>query len=145
MSDTPQHTEPERQTPRLVAVFRGTVTCRREAGRSPGLTLIGAAAAAPRESLILTLLGPAPDDLPATLAAASVLSLDGQCYRIVSPPREWLVWARAAYVHREVAADFYQAIPPHRVPVWKRLLWRLLLALAAGRAGRRILLAIRRR
>jgi len=33
-------------------------------------------------------------------------------YRIASPPREWVIAAAAVHLHREIAAQFYRAIPP---------------------------------
>ncbi len=131
-------------TQRPVAMFRGPVTCRREPGVCPGLTLIGAAADDPGETLILTFLGAAPEDLPRTLMAPSVVALDGQCYRIASPPQQWRVWARTVYVHRDVTAAFCHAVPPRSVPWTKRLFWRLVLLLAGDRVGRRVLRALRR-
>jgi hypothetical protein len=109
------------------------------------LTLIGAAAGCPAETLILTFLAPAPQDLPQTLSAPSVVELEGKCYRIASPPREWLLWAPAVYVHRDVGAAFYRAVPPRPVPLTKRILWWLVLALARRRTGRRVLMALRGR
>lgn len=135
----------ESPAPRLIAVFHGPVVCRREAGVHAGLTLIGAAADCPAETLILTFMGPAPEDLPERLSAPSVVELDGQCFRIASPPREWLLWAHTVYVHRDVGAAFYQAVPPRTVPLMKRVFWWLVLALARRRTGRRVLMALRGR
>jgi hypothetical protein len=128
---------------RLIAVFHGPVVCRREAGVRAGLTLVGAAADCPAETLILTFLAPAPEDLPGSLSAPSVVELDGQCYRIASPPREWLLWAPAVHVHRNVGATFYRAVPPRPVPPAKRIFWWLVLTLARRRTGQRLLRALR--
>lgn len=133
-------TDPPAQ--RLVAAFRGPVACRRDGGIRAGLTLIGASADGPAETLILTFMGPAPEDLPGTLSAPSVVALDGQCYRIASPPRDWLLCASAMYMHRDAGAAFYRAIPPRPVPLTKRVFWRLVLALARRPAGRRVLTAL---
>lgn len=130
---------------RLIAVFHGPVTCRREDGVRAGLTLIGAAADRPAETLIVTFTGPAPQDLPRTLPAPSVVGLDGQCYRIASPPREWLLWAPAVYIHRDVGTAFFSAVPPRPVPLKKRAFWWLVLTLARRRMGRRVLRALRGR
>ncbi len=131
-------------TERPVATFRGPVTCRRDPGVFPGWTLTGAAADDPGETLILTFLGAAPQDLPQTLTAPSVVALDGQSYLIASPPRQWRVCARTVHVHRDVTAAFYHAVPPRSVPWTRRLFWRLVLRLAGNRAGRRALRALRR-
>ena len=131
-------------TERPVAGFRGPVTCRRDPGVRPGLTLTGAAADDSGETLIVTFLGAAPQDLPRTLPAASVVALDGQSYRITSAPQQWPVCARTVHVHRDVTAAFYHAVPPRPVPWTRRLFWRLVLLLAGERAGRRVLRALRR-
>ena len=133
-------TDPETH---VVAAFQGPVTCRRDDGVSVGVTLVGAAADSPGETLILTLIGMAPKDLPGTLPAARVVALDGQRCRIESSPREWLLSVRAIYAHRDVGTAFYRAIPPRPVPLKKRLFWRLVLLLAGGRLGRRMLRALR--
>ena len=65
-------------------------------------------------------------------------------YRIASPPREWVIAAAAVHLHREIAAQFYRAIPPRTVPAPKRWMWRIVLALAATRAGLAVLRALRR-
>lgn len=135
----------EPRTDHLVAVFRGTVTCAGEAGPSPGLTLRGASAEAAGEELILTFVGAAPEDLPAVLEAVSVVSVDAGCYRIHSPPRQWLVWARALYVHRDMRAAFFEAVPARRVPFGKRLFWRVVLGLARWPACLRLLGRLRGR
>lgn len=108
------------------------------------MTLTGAAADDPGETLILTFLGAAPEDLPRTLAAPSVVALDEQSYRIASPPQQWRVCARTVHVHRDVTAAFYHVVPPRSVPRTRRVFWRLVLLLAGNRAGRRVLRALRR-
>lgn len=136
-------TDPETQ--RVVAAFQGPVTCQRENGVSAGMTLVGAAADSPGETLILTLVGTAPCELPGTLPAARVIALDGQRYRIESPPGEWPLSARSMYAHRDVGRTFYRAVSPRPVPWKKRLFLRLVLLLAGGRLGRRMLRALRGR
>ena len=135
---------PETRADRLIAVFRGTVICVRETGVSPGFTLRGVSATNAQESLIVTFLGDAPEDLPRRLAAPSVQAVDTRCYRIESPPRQWLIWARALHVHRDVRAGFFRAVPPRAVPLRKRLFWTGVLAMARSRAGLRLLRALRR-
>lgn len=95
--------------------------------------------------LIVTLTTPAVPDVPESLAAASISALDGQHYRIASGSRDWIVTATTLHVHRDIGDAFYRAIPPRAVPLGKRLFWRIALALAGTRAGKRLLLSIRRR
>jgi len=135
---------PETGADRLIAVFRGPATCGRETGVSPGFTLRGVSARNAQDSLIVTFLGNAPEDLPRRLTAPSVQAVGSQCYRIASPPRQWLIWARALHVHRDVRGGFFRAIPPRVVPLRKRLFWASVLAMARSRAGLRLLRALRR-
>jgi hypothetical protein len=48
------------------------------------------------------------------------------------------------HLHRDLAAQFYRAIPPRPAPWAKRVFWRLVLGLAASRAGLALLRALRR-
>jgi hypothetical protein len=129
--------------PERLASFRGEVHCER-AQRVPGLTLAGNTHEAPAELSALAFSGSAPPDLPATLADALVEHLGGTQYRISAGSRSWLISASAVHLHREIAAQFYAAIPPRRAPWAKRVFWRAVLALAASRAGLTLLKALRR-
>jgi hypothetical protein len=129
--------------PELLASFRGPVSCRTAAG-VPGLTLSGDTAEAPGEPTALAFSAAAPAQFPDRLENARVERLGPGRYRISSPPREWLIDAPAVHVHREIAAQFYRAIPPRPAPRWKRFLWRVVLALAASRTGLALLRALRR-
>ena len=124
--------------------FRDGVSCRREEGPL-GLTLIGRTSDRPDEIATLSFAGGAPADLPEALEEATVQRIDVGHYRIRSGKREWAFAARSAHLHREVATTFYRAIVPRSIPWKKRLFWRVLLALAASKTGRRILMALRRR
>lgn len=135
----------EPRTDHLIAVFRGAVTCIRQSNPSPTLTLHGISADAEDEALILSFRGEAPEDLPVALDAVSVLALEAGCYRIVSPPRQWLIWARALYVHRDVRRAFFEAVPERRAPLGKWLFWRVLLVLARSPAALRLLGRLRGR
>jgi hypothetical protein len=108
------------------------------------LTLRGAAAPPDTGTLMLVFAGAAPADLPGVLGDTSVESLGGQGYRITSDGRSWPITAAAMTVMREVAEEFYRALPPRPVPAGKRLLWRLILKLAASRRGLVLLRALRR-
>ncbi len=92
---------------------------------------------------MLTFIGPAPDDLPASLTHAAAAALGDGRYRITCESREWIVTATSVHVHRDIGNAFYRAIPPRPVPLAKRLFWRAVLALAGTRAGKRLLLSVR--
>lgn len=124
-----------------VAVFRGPVACRRAAN---ALTLSGAAADSADDRLILTFICQLTPDVPAALSGASIRAVDQHRYLIVSGSQELIVEAAALHVHRDVGNAFYRAIPPRPVPLKKRLFWRVVLALAGSRTGKRLLLALRR-
>ncbi len=130
-------------SPHVLAEFVGSVTCECRSGAA--LTLRGAALDAPAERLVLTFLGVTPGEVPATLAAARVTAVGGQDYRLESPPEHWVIRARALHMHRDVQTAFFQAIPPRRVPLVKRLFWRVVLQLAAHRSGLRLITALRGR
>jgi hypothetical protein len=122
--------------------FAGAVSCQR--GAPPfTLTLTGAPVAA-AGTLTLTFSGQVPADLPATLSDVSVEAPEAARYRIVGGGREWQVIGGSLSATREAAAQFYAALPPRPVPRAKRLFWRLVLALAATRAGLTLLRALRR-
>ena len=129
--------------PERLATFRGTVHCRR-AQTVPGLTLSGSTAGVPGEPTALAFSASAPADLPATLQDAVVEHLGGAQYRIGVEQREWLISAQAVHLHREIAAQFYRAVPPRPVPAAKRAFLRAVLALAASRAGLALLKMLRR-
>ncbi|MGH8303563.1 MAG: hypothetical protein ACRET5_19115 [Steroidobacteraceae bacterium] len=124
-----------------LAAFRGPVACRRTAD---ALTLTGAAADSLDDRLIVTLSRANAPEMPNSFAAATVSVLDEHRYRITSASRFWAVEAASAHVHRDVGAAFYRAIPPRAVPLRKRLFWRVVLALAGTRSGKRMLLSLRR-
>jgi len=129
--------------PELLATFRGPVRCRCAAD-VPGLTLSGDTAEAPGEATALAFSAAAPAQFPETLQDARVERLGPGRYRISSAPREWLIAAAAVHVHRDVGAQFYHAIPPRPAPWHKRVFWRVVLTLAASRAGLALLRVLRR-
>src|SRR5262245_50437144 len=91
--------------------FRGGVSCRRDQGPL-GLTLIGRTTDRPEEIATLAFTGTAPANLPEALEDATVEQVGAGRYRIWSGRREWIVSARGAHLHREVATTFYRAIAP---------------------------------
>ena len=123
-----------------LAAFTGSVACRRDAD---ALILSGRAGDCAGEELILTFTAPKPLDIPESVDAALVTMIDGQHYRITCGSREWTVAAKSAHLHRDIRSAFYRAIPPRPAPLMKRIFWRIVLALARHRAGRRVLLAMR--
>jgi hypothetical protein len=131
------------ETRRMVR-FRGGVSCRRDDGPL-GLTLIGRTTDRPDEIATLAFATAAPPGLPEALEDATVEQVEAGRYRIRSDVREWIFSARSAHLHREVASTFYRAISPRLVPWKKRLFWRIVLAVAASRVGKTLLLTLRRR
>ncbi len=129
--------------PERIATFRGTVSCE-AAGQVPGLTLRGHTLEGPAELSALAVSGAAPAGLPQTLADPMVEHLGGTQYRISAGTESWLLSASAVHLHREIAPQFYAAIPPRRAPWAKRLFWRAVLLLAATRAGLSLLRMVRR-
>jgi hypothetical protein len=129
--------------PERLASFCGVVHCRRVPG-VPGLTLSGRTAEAPEEPTALAFSATAPDDLPATLEDAVVDQLGETRYLVATGQRQWLISSPAVHLHREIAAQFYRAIPPRPAPWAKRVFWRIVLALAASRAGLALLRGLRR-
>jgi hypothetical protein len=124
-----------------LAAFRGSVACRRTADV---LTLTGFAADSAEDVLILTFIAPKGPDVPDRLTGATVRELGESLYGIASASRDWVVEATSAHVHRDIGNAFYRAVPPRPTPLKKRLFWRVVLALAASRAGKRLLLSLRR-
>lgn len=113
--------------------LEGPIECRRTA--SACVTLIGRAERG--ERTYLTLAVAAPADLPSRIDAGTVEWLDDGLCRICTPGHEWRLESRRSFVHRDASAAFYAALPPRRVPLAKRVLFRLMLASAGSRIGRR--------
>jgi hypothetical protein len=109
--------------------FTGNLQCRRSSAPQ-GVTLIGRTSAG--ERVHLSLLGVVPPDLPAQLEGAEVVRTSAEHYRISSGGRAWTMTARW-YLHIDLSAAFYAAVPPRSVPLGKRLFWRLVLAGARTR------------
>jgi len=130
--------------PETLATFRGSVRCERSA-YPPALTLTGMTVESPGEATALTLSAAVPAECPDTLEDAVVEHLEGAHYRIRSGMRAWPVEAAAVHLHREIAARFYQAIPPRPAPWSKRLFWRAVLVLAASSTGLAALKMLRRK
>jgi hypothetical protein len=129
--------------PEPLVAFRGAVSCQRAPG-ALRLTLSGEAAPGPGARVTLTFSAAAAADLPAVLHDPLVEELAANEYRVSSAKGAWVITAPAVHLHREIAAEFYRAIPPRPMPPLRRLLWRIVLALAGSRAGLAVLRALRR-
>lgn len=124
-----------------LAVFRGPVACRRTGN---AVTLSGAAADSAHDRLIVTLIGGVIPDVPGSVSGASIRAVDQHHYLIAAQSQELIVEASALHLHRDVGNAFYRAVPPRPAPLTKRIFWRVVLALAGSRAGKRLLLSLRR-
>lgn len=124
-----------------LAVFRGPAACRRT---DNALTLSGAAADSADDRLIVTFVGRMMPEVPRSVSGASIRAVDQHRYVIASESQELIVEASALHLHRDIGNTFYRAVPPRPAPLPKRIFWRVVLALAASRAGRRLLLSLRR-
>jgi hypothetical protein len=122
-----------------VVQFSGQVECSRDGCGPLGLILSGYTAHYPQELVHLFFAGAAPADLPQTLDNAAVARAGAASYRVTSGARSWTVSARATHLHRDVAREFYRALPPQPIRFTQRLFWRIVLALAATSAGRWLL------
>ncbi|MDE2136836.1 MAG: hypothetical protein KGJ68_05320 [Gammaproteobacteria bacterium] len=127
-----------------MAVFTGSVHCRRTPDAPLGLTLSGCTAAHPGAPLELAFAGVAPADLPERLEDARVEAAAPGEYRIAAGAREWRVTARAVHAHYDAGAAFYRALPGRPAPLVRRALYRALLALARTPFGLALLRAVRR-
>ena len=133
--------EPEVAT---VVRFAGTVRLSRAPDGPLRLTLSGRAAGHPGEQLELAFADAAPGDLPGQLEDAVIERTGPGRYRIASGARSWTFAARSMHLHRDVAPDFYRAIPPRPAPLVRRLVFGAMLRLAASRAGIALVKALRR-
>ena len=124
---------------RELIAFAGPVQCEVADG-AVNLVLRGYARATqrPRSGLSEVLFsGASAVALPAELRDASVIEMAAapghghglapRRYRIESPEVQLELQARSAQLHRDVAAAFFGAVPPPRVPLRLRLGWSLLL------------------
>jgi hypothetical protein len=113
--------------------FTGRVRVVKGVSGPLGLTLIGAVA--PDEVVHLHLRC-RPVDLPGELEAPELWKCRPDGYRLAAGERSLQLPASAVFIHRDVSAAFYRAVPPRRVPWRKRLLFRTLLTLVATPLGR---------
>jgi hypothetical protein len=131
-------------SPQAVVQFSGPIECRRDGCGPLGLILSGHTVRHPQQLTHLSFAGAAPADLPSLLEDADVTRVGDESYCIKSGVRSWTLSARAVHLHREVAREFYQAVPAQPVRWTQRLFWRIVLALAATSAGRWLLGVLRR-
>jgi len=111
--------------------LKGSIECRRTAAAC--VTLVVRTERG--ERAYVTLSAQAPDDLPARIDHGVVELLEG-AYRVSWSAREWLLDSSRVLVHRDASDAFYAALPPRPVRPVKRMLFRLVLAVAGSRAGR---------
>ncbi len=137
------------EVPTGVAAFRGAVRCRRDPAGPLEITLEGRAAGEVAEAgaagdpLTIAFSGAADPGLPEALDDVMVERVGPARYRIASGTRAWLIEAAAIHLHRDVAREFYRALPPRPAPAARRLVFRLALLLAGSRAGLAVLRALR--
>lgn len=110
----------------------GSLACRRTDGPAR-VTLVGRDDRG--EPVHLALVGAAPEGLPARLDAGSVEAVGEHRYRISDGRQAWSMEARG-YLHYDLTAAFYAAVPPRLPSLAKRLFWRAVLIGAAGWPGR---------
>jgi hypothetical protein len=125
-----------------VVRFAGTVSCTRHDG-ALRLTLSGTEAGPQSPPLTVGFAAPAPAGLPATLQDVVVACGAPGTYSIRSAAGTWTLAAPTVHVHRDVGAAFYRTVVPRPVPLRKRLFWRVVLGLAASRAGMVLLRRLR--
>lgn len=128
---------------RSLIQFGGGVSCRWE-GAPPVLTLAGRSADFPEEIASMMFYGAATENLPEALEDVVVQQIGAGVYRVCSGEQGWPISARSVHLHRDIAAAFYQAIPPRPVPLGKRIFWRVVLTLVSHPFGKKLLLALRR-
>ena len=121
-------------SPELLVRFRGTVRCER---RPAPLGLVLNGAVEDGQPAVLAFVGAAPADLPPSLDAPAVYRTLPAAYRLESGEQRWSLAASAVFLHRDVGAAFFQAVPPRRAPWRRRLLWSALLMVAGSAPGRR--------
>lgn len=132
--------EPEVTT---VVQFTGAVSCTRTPHGPLGLTLTGRTVDRPGEEAQLAFAGAAPADLPGHLDGAVIERSGPGRYRIACGTRSWTVAARSLHLHRDVAREFYRAIPPRPAPLLRRVVFGAMLGLARSRAGIALLKKLR--
>jgi len=116
--------------------FDGAVECRRETG-AINFVLRGRERAAGRvEALFSAAAADGLAELPAKLhevrlfqRPADTPGMALQLFRIIARERQMDLSARSLQLHRDVAGAFFDAVPPPRVPLQRRLGWTLLLLL----------------
>jgi hypothetical protein len=113
--------------------LKAPIECRRTAAAC--VTFVGQTEGG--ERAYVTLAVPAPADLPPRIDDGAVELLDGGRCRVSMAGRVWHLDSRQVMVHRDVSGPFYTALPPRPVPLAKRLLYGLILAVAGSAVGKR--------
>ena len=129
--------------PLQIVRFDGPVKWEAGPGHA-GMTLVGKIVESDgrRTTAQLSLSGLVPPPLPPILDDLIFEALTAQDMVLRSGAAEWKVRVTAWQLHRDVGAAFFAAIPPRPTPWARRLGWTVLLALAAIRPGRWLLMRL---
>ncbi|HQX47547.1 MAG TPA: hypothetical protein PK681_01565 [Steroidobacteraceae bacterium] len=87
--------------------------------------------------------GDVPDDLE--YAEVCPAGVDGGAWSVRTARGEFVIHARAAYLHRDVSVRLRGLLPRQEPPRLRRLAWAWLPRIVASPLGRRLLLAVRGR
>lgn len=87
--------------------------------------------------------GDVPDDLE--YAEVNPAGANGGAWSVRTARGEFVIHARAAYLHRDVSVVLQSLLPRQEPPRLRRLAWAWLPRIAASAAGRRLLRAMRGR
>ena len=129
----------------VLARFAGRTQCRSLPQAPLALLIQGVLENHGSERAQLAFVQPVVDGLPGELPGALIERLDDTRYRLSSAGRAWEFTAARAYLHRDVGAAVFAAVPPRTAPLAKRMFWRLVLWVAGSALGRSWLAARRRR
>jgi hypothetical protein len=106
-----------------------------------GVTLLGLLAQTGAEAspAQLSLMCSEAPQLPAALADVTVEALTAPDVVLHSGAQVWRLRCSTWQLHRDFGATFYATIPPRPTPWNRRLVWRVLLAIAGTAPGRWLL------
>jgi len=114
----------------LIADFVGPVLVRSNEPRPLQLLLQGATRQGQGEVLLLAFSRAPGQKIPDCLTDAQVRQVGHASYTICAAEGRWTIEGAKHFLHRDVGAQFYRALPPVKVPWSKRTLWRLILIAA---------------
>jgi hypothetical protein len=130
---------------RQVLKFKGPVNWEDGPGRA-GMTLVGTLLEADGGTTPaqLSLSGLESVPLPSTFDDLTFEALTGQDLVLRSGGQEWPLRVRAWQLHRDVGSMFFAVIRPRPTPWARRLVWSVLLGMAALAPGRWLLTRLSR-